>query len=681
MGANDEQEPLVSTIKERCRTCYTCVRECPAKAIRISGGQAEVIGDRCIGCGNCVRMCSQNAKKVRNCIPRVQKLLNSGKKIAACLAPSFPAEFHGVDYHKVVGMLRALGFTYVTEVAFGADLVAAQYKKLFEEDTDKCYIATTCPAIVFYIEKYYPSLVNFLAPIVSPMIAQGRVLKQYYGEDTLVVFIGPCIAKKEERTRDIQSESVNGVLTFAELRQMLNDKNIKPDNVQPSEFDPPNPEKGILFPVGRGMLEAAGIKEDLPLNEVVATDGNKNFVQAIKEFESGELDPLLLEILCCNGCIMGSGMTVQTAQFTRRTDVCRYARNRLANMKPSRWEKEKEYFDYLDLNQEFFPDDHRLPTPSISELREILEKLGKLKPEDELNCGACGYDTCVDHAIAIHKGLAENEMCLPYTIDKLKETARELSDSYELLVNTKNALVQSEKLASMGQLAAGIAHEVNNPLGVVLLYAHLLLEQIPKDSETYQDVKMIVEQSDRAKKIVGGLLNFARKNKVVLKKTHIKTLIDKSLNAIIVPANVQIKVTHTKPEDIVAEIDPDQIIQVLSNLVTNAIEAMPSGGILEIISDCDERDVFIRVVDSGIGIEKENLKKIFEPFFTTKQIGKGTGLGLAVTYGIIKMHHGKIDVTSNTNPNDGPTGTTFTVTLPRNKVEDIPSTTDSGLIE
>lgn len=670
MGGNLDMEPLVSTIKERCRTCYTCVRECPAKAIRISGGQAEVIRERCIGCGNCFRVCSQNAKKVRNCIPRVQTLLDSGKKAAACLAPSFPAEFHDIDYRKVVGMIRALGFSYVTEVAFGADLVAAQYKKLIEEQDDRSHIATTCPAIVSYVEKYYPSLVNFLAPVVSPMTAQGRVLKQYYGEDTAVIFIGPCIAKKEEMWRDKKYKSINGVLTFAELRMMLKEKNIEPDSVTPSDFDPPHPSKGVLFPIGRGMLEAAEIREDLLSNDVVATDGTKNFVQAIKEFDAGQLDAILLEVLCCNGCIMGSGMTTHTAQFTRRTDVCKYARNRLNNIKPGRWEKEKEFCAYLDLSTSYKPDDHRLPAPSEDELKRIMEHMGKFKPEDELNCGACGYDTCIDHAIAIHKGLAENEMCLPYTIERLKETAQELSNSYEMLVNTKNALVQSEKLASMGQLAAGIAHEVNNPLGVVLLYAHLLLEQIPRDSEMHEDVKMIVEQADRAKKIVGGLLNFARKNKVILKKTNIKFLIDKSLNAIIVPGNVAIKVTHNRSEDIVAEIDQDQIIQVLSNLITNAIEAMPTGGILEIISDFDEHNVFISVKDNGIGIEKENLKKIFEPFFTTKQMGKGTGLGLAVTYGIIKMHHGKIDVQSNNNPQQGPLGTTFIVTLPMERIED-----------
>ena len=216
-------------------------------------------------------------------------------------------------------------------------------------------------------------------------------------------------------------------------------------------------------------------------------------------------------------------------------------------------------------------------------------------------------------------------------------------------------------------LAAGIAHEVNNPLGVVLLYANLLYEECPDDSSMKEDLKMIVDQGDRAKKIVSGLLNFSRKNKVNLTPINIKELIDNSLKGIIKPANISIDVTHKK--DVMANIDLDQMIQVILNLITNAIEAMPKGGKINVITDKIKEKTIIIVRDNGTGIDETKIKKVFEPFFNTKQIGKGTGLGLAVTYGIIKMHKGSITISSNSDSKKGDTFTEFTVSLPHMKEE------------
>ncbi|MGV8041238.1 MAG: sensor histidine kinase [Thermoanaerobaculaceae bacterium] len=224
--------------------------------------------------------------------------------------------------------------------------------------------------------------------------------------------------------------------------------------------------------------------------------------------------------------------------------------------------------------------------------------------------------------------------------------------------------MHSERLASMGQLAAGIAHEVNNPLGVVLLYAHMILEEAPRDAPGRKDLEMIVAQADRCKKIVSGLLNFARQNKVFLQETLIRDLVLQGLRSVPIPDHVRVRVEHDEP-DLAAEIDRDQVIQVLTNLISNAVEAMPEGGTLTLSSRASNGSVVLAVADTGVGITRENMNKIFEPFFTTKPMGKGTGLGLPVIYGIVKMHRGDIKVESNADPAVGPTGTCFTVTLPR----------------
>jgi signal transduction histidine kinase/Fe-S-cluster-containing hydrogenase component 2 len=656
--------PLVRTIREHCRVCYTCVRECSAKAIRISDGQAQVLPERCIACGNCVRVCSQKAKQVQDSTGDVAALLQSGQPVAACLAPSFPAEFTELAHPVLVGMLRTMGFAVVAEVAFGADLVADRYRRLLNESDGQRYIATTCPAIVAYVERYHPELLPHLAPIVSPMIATARALRRLHGPGLKVVFIGPCIAKKGECASELMSGEVNAALTFVELRRMLAERSMSPQAVSPSEFDAPRGAAGNLLAVSRGLLQASGIHESLLDDMVVSADGRRNFVQAIREFETGDLDARLLEVLACEGCINGAGMSNETALYSRRASIGRHTRRRLAAVDRTQWLRDMEAMADLDLGRAYRADDQRIGTPFREELELILARIGKVRPEDELNCGACGYDTCREHAVAIFKGLAECEMCLPYTIEQLRWTVRELAVSNEQLADTQAALMQSEKLASMGQLAAGVAHEVNNPLGVVLMYAHLLLQETPAGSKLRDDLALIVDQADRCKKIVAGLLHFARQNKLVLAPVDLAQVVDSAMRAVHLPAGVALRVQHDQ-EALPAELDRDQVVQVLMNLLSNAQAAMPAGGLLSIRTGGDADRAWVEVADTGTGIAPEHMDKIFEPFFTTKPIGKGTGLGLAVSYGIVKMHRGEIKVKSNADPAAGPTGTTFTVWLPR----------------
>jgi len=654
-----ETKGLVYTIRDRCRVCYTCVRECPVKAIKIVNGQAEVIPERCIACGNCTIVCSQGAKVFVKNHEEVLSLLEQQGRVAALIAPSFAAEFDELeDYRILVGMLRKLGFSLVLEVAFGADLVTDRYLKLLYANPGRTYISSDCPAIVNYIEHYRPEVIEHLIPVVSPMVATTRAARKLYGKDLRVVFIGPCIAKKEE------SAETDLVITFRELRQMLKMRGIDPEQTIPSDFDPPVGGKGAIFPVSRGMMHSMNLSENVFEENVLVASGRGNFQEAIKELVSGSVVPKHMELLCCEGCIMGPGMSRGAQKFAGASKISRYVKEKLENLDQQDWQKSIRQFDDLDLSRTFVSRPVGEFVPSEEEIEQVLQRMGKFSPQDYLDCGACGYDTCRNHAIAIINGLAENEMCLPYTIEKLHKSIHDLAVSRDKLFNVQQALKQTEKLAHMGQLSAGIAHELNNPLGVIIMYSNILLEECPPDSPLRKDLELIVEQSARCKSIVSGLLNFARKNQVNHAKVDLNEFIELAVKSVIIPPHIRLhRLFNLKNKH--ACFDQEQMTQVITNLLKNAVEAMPSGGEITLLTEDSDSSITFVISDTGTGIQKEYLDKVFEPFFTTKGIGKGTGLGLATAYGIVKMHKGQITVTSNADPAAGPTGTTFRITLPR----------------
>ena len=659
---SNKNRDLIYTIRNKCRVCYTCVRECPAKAIKIVNGQAEVINERCVACGNCIKVCSQGAKVYLDTKGSVYQMLENGRKNIAMVAPSFPAEFSELEDHKkLAGMIRALGFDVVSEVSFGADLVAMKYNESITQNGSKRHISSDCPAIAAYIERYHPSLVENLAPIASPMVAMSRVMRKKYGDQVNLIFIGPCLAKKSE------SDEVDEMLTFVELRQMFDECNVDPQKVHPVAFDPPRSGRGAIFPVSRGLLQTAGIKDDVFDGNIIVAEGRIDFQEAIKEFEDGQIKSRHLELLCCEGCIMGPGTSKKNRrQYNRRILVHNYVQHKIENFDKLAWKEQINKYKSLDLTTEFEKKDKRISSPSNKEVEKILQSMGKYEPQDHLNCGACGYDTCEEHAIAIVKGLAEIEMCLPYSIEKLHNSVQELALTNEKLVSMRQTLKQAEKLASMGQLSAGIAHELNNPLGVVIMYANILLEEVPKDSELYSDLKLIVEQTNRCKKIVGNLLNFARKNQVSRHEVDPVDLIKQSFDALILPDNITVHIDSDNLKHRKAWLDQEQMTQIFSNLFKNAIDAMPEGGKLDITLAHKNEKICFTICDTGQGIEEADQDKIFEPFYTTKGIGKGTGLGLATVYGIVKMHNGTISLESNADPDKGPTGSAFHIAIPQN---------------
>ncbi|MBN2728951.1 MAG: 4Fe-4S dicluster domain-containing protein [Bacteroidales bacterium] len=652
-------ENLVYTVKDRCRVCYTCVRECPVKAIKIINGQAEVISERCIGCGNCVNVCSQGAKAYKTSVVQINNFLDQGLNAIACVAPSFPAEFYDLKNHRVlVGMLKKAGFSKVMEVSFGADLVSERLKEFLVKNPDQSYINSDCPAVVNYVEKFFPQLVDQLVPIQSPMVALARYIRKTENPDAKIIFIGPCIAKKSE------SDEIDDALTFEELRDLFETRNIIPTECNETEFDGPAGGHGSVYPITQGLLQTINKTENLVKNDIIVASGNNDFKEVIEELDKGEIESNLISLHCCNGCLMGPGMTGNKKRYFRRNQLSKYLNDKIECFKKDEWENNIKENRSINLDREFQADPVGITDPDEEKIKKALLKMNKTKEEDLLNCGACGYHTCREHAIAIINGLAETEMCLPYSIEVLHTSISDLNSSNKKLADMSQALKQSEKLAALGQLSAGIAHELNNPLGVITMYCNILKDEMEEDSPHLNDLQLLVEQSERCKNIVGSLLNFARKNQVRPSRTNMVSFMKRSLESVIIPENIEADIVSEMKDEIL-NFDNEQMMQAITNLEKNAVEAMPNGGKLSIVLAEKGMNVYINISDTGTGIAKENMDKLFTPFFTTKEPGKGTGLGLPLVYGIIKMHHGKIEIESNTDPDKEPTGTTFRITLPR----------------
>lgn len=268
--------------------------------------------------------------------------------------------------------------------------------------------------------------------------------------------------------------------------------------------------------------------------------------------------------------------------------------------------------------------------------------------------------------IIVARDMRENRRLLQAAREAAKAErakTRELKRAYKELKNLQTQLVHSEKLASVGRLAAGVAHEINNPLTGVLTFAHLLLQEIPQDDPRRKDVEVIVREAGRCRLITQSLLDFARQTEPKKTSTHINQLVEETLALVENQATFQnIKIIKDlSPSLPLLMADPNQIQQVFMNIILNAQEAMPQGGFLSISTDFSEDGKFLEIkfLDTGCGIPEENMGKLFDPFFTTKESGKGTGLGLAISYGIIKKHGGNIHISSKEGK-----GTTVCVKLP-----------------
>ena len=408
--------------KANCVNCYKCIRHCPVKAIRFSGGQAHIINNECIECGQCFVVCPQDAKSIYSEVSKVKMYMSSGEDVYVSLAPSFVANYNtGIECMREA--LIQLGFKGVDETAVGATIVKREYDRLLNEDKKDVVISSCCHSINLLIQKYYPNELCYLADVVSPMQAHCKKLKEYY-PNCRTVFIGPCISKKDEAER--YEGIVDAVLTFDELSSWLNEQGI----ILREDKDDMADTKARLFPTTGGILKT--MAADNPDYTYIAVDGVENCMRYLDDIEKGGIHKCFIEMSACVGSCVGGPLMENNKTLDNVIAVNKYAGPYDFDVEQPHVNNIRKQFDIIALESR---------NPSEEQIRTILNRMGKFTAAQELNCGGCGYDTCRKKAVAVFQEKAELSMCLPY----LRGKAEALTDN--ITNNSPNGIfVLNEKL-------------------------------------------------------------------------------------------------------------------------------------------------------------------------------------------------------------------------------------------
>lgn len=405
----------------KCRHCYKCVRYCEVKAIMVKDGRAEILPDNCILCGRCLQICPQSAKTLVSDLDKVKGFLAAGEKVVVSIAPSYM----GLLKYHTIGQVRAalleLGFADVRETAEGAALVTEEYARLLEAGQMENIITTCCPSANDLIEKYYPQLTPYLAPVVSPMIAHGKMLKAELGNSTRVIFLGPCIAKKRE-SQDIRHEGyIDAVLNFNDIARWLQEEDIVIEDCEDKPFLRMDPKVNRLYPVTNGVVNSVLVTESKQDSyRKFYVHGEQNCIDLCKSMMRGEIKGCFIEMnMCSGGCIKGPTVNDETiSRFKVKLDM-----EESIAREPVGAEETKSILSRISMRKIFLNQAPKDPVPTETQIQEILSRTGKVKPDDELNCGACGYPTCREKAIAVFQKKAELNMCIPFMYEKSESLA------------------------------------------------------------------------------------------------------------------------------------------------------------------------------------------------------------------------------------------------------------------
>lgn len=405
---------IIELREGNCRNCYKCIRGCHVKAIAFKDGHTKVMDNECVLCGECIINCPQNAKYIQNDVEGVRRMLAAGERVYVTLAPSWQGWYPNTSFAKVSAALKKLGFAGVEETAIGANATSAEYANLLKNGNMKNIIVTACSSVVMMIERHYPDLVPMLAPVSSPMMAHARLMRQTYG-DIKVVFVGPCLSKKFEASDPLAGGLVDAALTFYTVDDWLREEGI---SIEAQDLQEDPQAAGVVNTRSRLYPKATGILATIPQQNFysyrpIAVDGIDRCMDLFETMQDEDISGYFVEAnMCSGGCLGGPAMRVGRRRLL-------LSESRITDKKQPQDEHPAATASIAFPHPRVFTNRFvRSEMPTEEEIREILAKTGKVRPEDELNCGSCGYASCREKAIAVYQGKADINMCLPFFRDR-----------------------------------------------------------------------------------------------------------------------------------------------------------------------------------------------------------------------------------------------------------------------
>lgn len=417
---------LINFSTANCKNCYKCVRTCPVKAIKYSNNQAEIDEERCIACGQCFVVCPQHARNIKSDLALVTDAIHSGKKVVACIAPSFAAFFENTG--GFVAGLKKIGFHSVYEIASGADRVSEDYKNYIQHEMPHYAISSCCPTINLYIRRYFPELTKFLLPSLSPMLASGKTAK-LHDPNAFTVFIGPCLSKKCEASSLGNEDLINAVITFDEIVDCFEMFDMNINQMVPQVPEVTSKPLGRKYPISGGI--SAGLSDVISKYnyDLIHVEGINNIKLLLEALKAGQLDKTYIEMSACvESCIAGPCIP-------KKSDNLFVRKQRVKQFIKTGWTSEHIDSTYVGLMTSFYPNPLPMRQPSETEIQSVLLKMGKISKLDELDCGSCGYNSCHEKAIAVIEGMSEVEMCMPY----MRTRAEHMTDI--IFINSPNLIL------------------------------------------------------------------------------------------------------------------------------------------------------------------------------------------------------------------------------------------------